>query len=428
MSLQTLFFENLSPKQTVFKNSFWLFLGQGVGKFFKFFLVMAAARILGPTDFGTFNYLFSIASLFFIFSDWGVSALVIRDYQKDSVDKEKYIRSAAGLKTILVAVAFLAVLASLLFFQNPVFKTNLILLAVFLIVSNLRDFIVYLFRAFQKMEKEFWLVLAENFSLLIVGLSLLLIYKNIISLSLSYIGSMVVSATLALILFKNYFHYLKPEWSKDNLKKLLTNGAPIMFFGLLSFIFFSTDQIILGKLRGTTEVGYYSIATKIILLVNTIATLLMTAIFPYLASQINKAQKVIKIFKKTLLAFIVLSVFLALLGMLLAPIIPLIVGSQYSPSVSLFRFFIWIIVFMFPVALFDYVLFAYNKQWLNFWFTSACAVLNVVLNLILIPRYGMFGAAAASIVAQFLNFAISWYLSRKVIKNALRLAPIIDNA
>ncbi|HOX21419.1 MAG TPA: flippase [Candidatus Paceibacterota bacterium] len=427
MSLQTLFFENLSPKQTVFKNSFWLFLGQGIGKFFKFFLLLAAARILGPTDFGAFNYLFSIASLFFIFSDWGVSALVIRDYQNDSIDKEKYIRSAAGLKIILVAVAFLAVLAGLLFFQNPVFKTTLILLAVFLVVSNLRDFIVYLFRAFQKMEKEFWLVLAENFSLLVVGLSLLLIYKNIISLSLAYIGSMVVSAALALILFKNYFSYLKPRWPKDELKKLLSNGAPIMFCGLLSFIFFSTDQIILGKLRGTTEVGYYSIATKIILLVNTIATLLMTAVFPYLASQVHNAQKVIKIFKKTLLAFIVLSLFLAVLGMLSAPIIPLIVGSQYGPSVSLFRFFIWIIVFMFPVALFDYILFAYNKQWLNFWFTSACAVINVILNFTLIPRYGMFGAATASIIAQFLNFVISWYLSRKVMANALKSLPATLN-
>lgn len=200
-----------------------------------------------------------------------------------------------------------------------------------------------------------------------------------------------------------------------------------MFFGLLSFIFFSTDQIILGKLRGTTEVGYYSIATKIILLVNTIATLLMTAVFPYLASQIDKAQKVIKIFKKTLLIFMILSIFLAIAGTLLAPIIPLIVGSQYIPSVGLFQFFIWIIVFMFPVVLFDYILFAYNKQWLNFWFTSACAVLNVVLNLILIPRYGMFGAAAASIVAQFSNFAISWYLSSRVMNNALKLSSVANN-
>lgn len=427
MNLQALFFENISSKQTVFKNSFWLFLGQGIGKLFKFFVVMAAARILGPADFGAFNYLLSIVSLFFIFSDWGVGALVIRDYQKESIDKEKYIRSAAGLKIILVAIAFLAVLFGLFFFQSPVFKTNLILLAVFLVVSNLRDFIVYLFRAFQKMEKEFWLVLAENLSLLIVGLFLLLIYKNIISLSLAYICSMVISVALALILFKNYFSYLKPEWRKGYIKNLLINGAPIMFFGLLSFIFFATDQIILGKLRGTTEVGYYSIATKIILLINTVSGLLMTAVFPYLASQIGNAQKVMKIFKKVLLGFITLSILLAVIGAISAPLIPLIVGSQYGPSVGLFRFFIWIIVFMFPITLFDYILFAYNKQWLNFWFTAVCAIINIILNFMLIPRYGIFGAAAASIMAQFLNFLISWYLSRRVMNNALKLSAVSNN-
>ncbi len=423
MSLQTLFLENISPKQTVLKNSFWLFLGQGLSKLFKFFLVMAAARILGPTDFGAFNYLFSIVSLFFIFSDWGVSSLVIRDYQNETVDKDKYVRSAFGLKIILAAAAFLAVLISLLFFQSPVFKAGLILLAIFLVISNLRDFIIYIFRAFQKMEKEFWLVLAENFSLLIIGVTLLLIYKNIVSLSLAYVFSIVISLSLAFILFKRYFSYLKPEWGRKEIKSFLANGAPIMFYGLLSFIFFATDQIILGKLRGTTEVGYYSIVTKIIILANMVPGLLMTALFPYLASQAANVKKVMMIFKKVSLGLVVLGVAAAAFGAVSAPIIPLIVGSQYAPSVGLFRFFVWIIVFMFPLNLFDYILFTYNKQWLNFWFTAACAIVNIVLNFLLIPFYGMIGAAVASMIAQFLNFVISWYLSRRVLNNALKSSP-----
>jgi len=198
-------------------------------------------------------------------------------------------------------------------------------------------------------------------------------------------------------------------------------------FGLLSFIFFSTDQILLGKLKGTIDVGYYSIVTKIILLIGLIPGLIMTALFPHLSSKINNKEFMKKIFRKVGWGFLILGFSLAVFGAVSAPIIPLIVGLQYGPSVKLFQFFIWILIFISPTILFDSVLFAYNKQWLNFWFTGGCAILNLVLNLLLIPYYGMFGAAAASIIAQFLNFAISWHLSRRVMNDALKLSAIIDN-
>jgi len=213
MSLQSLFFENRSPKQTVFKNSFWLFLSQGVSRIFKLLLVIVSARLLGPAGFGSFNYILSIASLFFIFSDWGIGTLIVRDFQQKK-EPEPYLRAGLFLKIVLSLFLFIVALAGSLLFQSIEFKKNFILLAIFLFAANIRDFIISLFRSLQKMEKEFWVIAAESFSVLVFGVILLLFYKNIISLSLAYLLSVLISSVVALRLAKGFAVYLKPIFQK----------------------------------------------------------------------------------------------------------------------------------------------------------------------------------------------------------------------
>ena len=72
---------------------------------------------------------------------------------------------------------------------------------------------------------------------------------------------------------------------------------------------------------------------------------------------------------------------------------------------------------MFPAIFLGYLFIAYNKQWQNFVITAFCAILNLVLNIFLIPNYGMFGAAAASIGAQALNLVLSFGWGYKIVKS-----------
>lgn len=402
MDLENLLFNNLSPKQTFFKNSFWLLLSQALSRFFKLILVLVSARFLGPNGFGTFNYILSIATLFFLFADWGVNTLLIRDYQQIE-EKERYTKAAFMFRIITVSICLIAALIGLFVFENPVFRLNFIVLSLYLFVSNIKETFVAFLRAIQKMEKEFLIVFAEGFFVMVFSIFLILINRNVISLSLGYLIGVLISCITALIVIKNFKSYFKPAFDKELLKKLLINGFPIALFGLLNFIFFSTDQIILGKMRGVEEVGYYSLITKGILLINVLPFLIITALFPYLAANINDKEKIKKITKKALIGLTGLGFLIALLIFIFSPILPFFVGKQYQPSVGLAQFLGWIVVFTFPSVYLSYLYIAYNKQWLNFALTAFCAILNLVFNLILIPRFGMFAAALTSIAAQFFN-------------------------
>jgi O-antigen/teichoic acid export membrane protein len=140
MDIEKFLLTNISPKQIVIKNTFWLSLGQFFTRLFKFLLVIFAARILGPEGWGSFQYVLSITSIFFIFSDWGIGNLLVRDYQQKE-DFEERIRTGSLIRISLAFLSLIIALIASLIFENPNFKITFIILSFFLFFDNLRNYI-----------------------------------------------------------------------------------------------------------------------------------------------------------------------------------------------------------------------------------------------------------------------------------------------
>jgi len=417
MHLGNLLFNNISPKQTFFKNSFWLFLSQGLSRLFKLVLIIISARILNPAGFGTFNYILSIASFFFMAADWGVSSLIIREYQQ-SEQKEKYIQTGFLFRIISTSLCLVAAFVGIFFFESPEFRINFIILSIYLFIANIKDFFIAFLRAMQKMEKEFIVIFMEGFFVMAFSVFLILIHRNIISLSVGYLLGVLMSFITAALLVKSYKTYLKPQFDKKLFLQIIKDGFPLLLSGVASFLLFSTDQIILGKIRGVTEVGYYSLVTKGISIINLVPLLIMIAIFPYLSAIIKNKEKIKTITNKSLLSLFVLALVVAILVFFLAPLITFFVGKDYEPSIALAQYLIWIILFVFPATYLSYLYLSYNKQSQAFYIVLISGIVNLVLNFILIPKSGIYGAATASIIAQFINFILLLIFSRKLSKES----------
>ena len=87
---RTIFFENNSLKQTLFKNTFWIAGSSFLSKFLRAFLVIYIARILGPTDYGRFAFALAFVSIFVTFLDLGLSSIITRELSRGSKkEKEK---------------------------------------------------------------------------------------------------------------------------------------------------------------------------------------------------------------------------------------------------------------------------------------------------------------------------------------------------
>jgi len=412
--------ENLKSKilnHIVFRNVFWLYLSEAFSKGLRLLIFILIIRILGPEKFGIFEYLLSFIGVFFLFADFGASNIFIRDYQQDE-DKEKHINTFFWVK-FLLSIIF-SLLAILGYFFAKKFDGFLfyLLFVIFYFLTNLEGFFENFFIALQKTEKKFIFNILIGLSLFFFIFFGLLIYPQISVVIVAYILSALVGLGFAYVLFLKEAK-LKIYFNLPLIKYYLLNGLPLALFGLLSYVFFTTDKIILAHLRPIEEVGYYSLASRILGVLFVIPALFNAALYPYLARKVSEKH----VFLKSLLSIIVTGSMIAgfiLAGLifLFSPIlIPLFFGSKYLISIPILQSFAWICVFVFPTIFLDYFLISNHKQWLDFAITLLPAILNIVLNFIFIPQFGTFGAVYASIISQFINFALTLVASIFVLKN-----------
>jgi PST family polysaccharide transporter len=410
-------FQNITPKQTFLKNTFWLYFSNFILKLFKLFIVILSAKYLGPAGYGNFSYFLALVGFLFIFNDWGSGYLTIRDFQQEK-DKENLINNFISFKLVLLTLFIFLSYLFLFYLKNPYEKSLFLLIFIFTFLQHFKNVYNAIFSALKKMEYEAWANLIESFVIFLLTFLFLKNFKDPLYLAFFYLIGICLSFFLSFFIFKKIFYqyHFHFRFTLDRFQYFLINGTPLMFLGFLSFIFFSTDQIILGYLRGYTEVGYYSLSTRIINNLYLIIAFLISALLPHLAEFKDDLIKMRRILNKITLYNFLIYIFICLLSILLAkPVFYFFFKETYLSSVDLFKFLIGNLLLVSHLVIFDNLLFIYNKQWLNFLLTAICASLNIFLNIILIPLYGMYGAGMATYLSQTLNLILTYVLVRKLI-------------
>lgn len=412
-------------KKVVAVNVAWRGLATGVNKVARLFIVLYAANRLGSIDFGVYSFVISLATLAFIFSDWGINILLMRDFVRGEThdDRERLLSTSLLLKIAIGLLSTVAIpLILIIGYGGELSLLPLALLfAGTMLIGNIRDISISLFLAVQKAQLEFAVYVVET---LTIVASYFLVFRpspSAFSLFLVYGLGSFASALCAFLLSRKIarFHVRQFSWQLG--KKLLHNGLPLSLFGLATYLFFSADQLILKHYHGYEQVGIYSVGTRIVLAVAIVPGLLNSVILPHLSRYSSDMVMVKKIIRFC---------FLVLTG----------VASLFSVGIFLFgpwlvkKFFaeeFWSItpllgplslmaIPMFAVSLFDYVLISYNLQKQDFYLTLGAGVLSIILNFLLVPPYGMAGAVIACVVSQFINAALTcgymvWVLKKRTL-------------
>ncbi len=410
-------FENRTIRQTVAKNTFWLFGGEISSRLLRAAIVIYAARVLGAEGWGVFSYAITLAAFFTIFSDIGLSALLTREAAKNPAMREKYLSTAFFIKLILLLFSVgLIILIAPMFTKIEAIKALLPIIALILVFDGLREFGFSLNRALEKMEWEALVKILTNFSVAALGFIFLIISTTAKSLAIAYtIGS--ATGFLAIIwVLRPYFRNLFSNFTKNLLWPIFSSAWPFALLGFLGAIMINTDIIMLGWFRTSQEVGFYSASQRPIQFFYIIPTLLATAIFPTFARLAKKDnQKFRQVLEKSLTLVLLLGIPLVFGGVILGKeIILLLFGSQYLSSVIAFQTLLITILIIFPSALIGNAIFAYDEQKKFIGFLALGALGNVALNYFLIPRFGIEGAAAATVGAQLLANGFVWFKMKKI--------------
>jgi O-antigen/teichoic acid export membrane protein len=224
------------------------------------------------------------------------------------------------------------------------------------------------------------------------------------------------------------FHFLKirvTSVTTNSLKALFKEGFPLALFGVVGYIFFTSDQLFIKHFLGVESLGYYSFATRIIYTLILVPTMLTSVIFPIFARKLAEKVNVRKIFNNVTGGLAILGAIFAII-ILFGNNLFLFVAPQYEASLPVLTVLGGLLVVLFPSIWLDYVLIAVRKQKQNFLITLSAAILNIFLNFIFIPYFGIIGAAYATILSQLFNVAMTYCYASLILKrqNAIEAQPI----
>lgn len=424
LKIKNFLFNNTNVRQTIIKNTFWLSVGSITSKIIRAILVIYAARVLGAGEYGVFSYALGLVSIFSIFADVGLSPLLTRELSRHAgEEKKQYVSSIILSKFALVALSLLLVVIFSPLISNITEATKLLpLVGLLVALDNLRSFGLAIVRAENRMEKEAKISFFTEALTAILG-GLVLIYDpSVKNLIISYIVGSGIGTVAVLSLMKEYFRNLIRDFRKSMLIRAFRSAAPYATIGILGMFMTNIDIYFLGRFMDSEAVGLYSAALRPVTLLYLLPAFLTIAIFPmmnkYVSDNNNDALK--NLSERGISATLAFAIPLAVGGLVMGgSLIHNIFGAEYSGSIASFKILILTVIPIFPGMILSHMLFSKDSRVSPVKVSVTGAVINVILDIILIPMLGIIGSAIATLSAQLAMNSLLFFEARKVSRISL---------
>lgn len=398
------------------KNGFFhIFSANFINKVILFGTTIVLVRILSITQYGSYTYAINILSMFLLMKGMGVASGILQYCSEtdDRARKLKYLKY--GLKVGILANGIIAVgiLLYTEFFVLPIEGSTEILKMLFLfpLISIIFECLNVFFRSDFK-NKEFSILSVTNALALLVGTIFLGIYFGVKGAVFAKYFSFAISVIIAGIFFKEYFREFRDvkEPSKQSKKKFLKYSITCAMTNAISQMLFLIDTFLVGLvIKDETVVAAYKSATLVPFNMLFIPTSIIVFVYPYFAKKHNDKKWIReKFFALEKYLFLFNLVVSSILIVFAKPFILNLFGEDYLDSIVPFRIlmFGYIIAGSFRAPAGN-ILASIKKVKVNFYNAIITGIANVILDIVLIYKYGSNGAAIATVLVFIITSIIS---------------------
>ena len=372
-------------------------------------LVFAAtaliARRLGPEDFGWYSFVLVYVGFVAILPELGMDSILIRNMARDDQQSAEILSNAITLRLLSVVVSIITGVLVFQFLGTPSSLTMVMAVAMPYVASfSLGAFAETRFRARMammipaagKVASKILLFLFVVLGLRLVSGELVLlaavaltVLPDILSTSFVFLSSARQVKLGLVISWRAWVSILSESW-------------PLALMAILVMVYLRIDVLMLSLMSTPEAVGNYAAAFKLVEVWGGIAMALGVSLLPMLSrsaagqSNLDFWKTYQQSFGGLMLLLVPVSFFISLYS---RDIVTLIYGAQYQQSALALRLLIWGQVFASAGVLYTTALTASGRQRLNLVLSLASALVNVLINLILIPAFGISGAAIATLLA-----------------------------
>lgn len=366
-------------------------------------------RYLGPGPFGDYSTAYAFVGTFILFAELGISQLMVQEGSRNEGVLPQYFGNTLFVKSILVILCIIIMIICMFpAGYSTTVKTMIVILGAAVCFNALNQSVYNYYQAVQKMY------LAAGFQFLttvLIGvLTLVVIFSGlgVVAITATHLLSYVIISILLYLALKGK---VKPRIELNSLPGMVKNGLPFGIHRIFYYMFFQLSILILSLTTTNVEVGIYSAAYKLMLMLVFIPSLMTSAIYPVLyqlgESDRDKHQytteKVFKVLSAVGIAGSVLIFTLA------EPLVEWLYAGKFNESIPILMIVSWFLALECMSFSLGDVLTTTNRQWQRTLVQGSALLFLFILIMALNPSLGIYGAAYALIIVEVYIF-LAYYL------------------
>lgn len=434
--------EPRSYARRLVKGTAIVFVALVASGFISLFLRMFLARALTVAEYGLFYAIFAFVSLFAIFRDLGLNFALVKHIPEFAIRKQFDRIKSSVVFVILFQLAFAGLIATtLLTLSGPiasvVFKTEaavlpLSILCAWFFTAVFFGVFRHAFQGFQNMPAYASMDFSNTLFILLSALLFVgLLGYGVSGAAYAYLLAILVISAAGFAFFRKGYPQVcraKASISKPLAKKLFIFALPVLLGGLGGLIVGYTDTLTITIFRTLPEVGFYQTAQPAARVLWYFSMALTAILFPVVSELWTKRKRkllgdVLHFLTKFSFILIIPAalVFIAFPGI----IIQLLFGPGYLPGATAFQILSAAAIIYTLYAILIFTIAGIGKPIINAKIVAVMACLNLAGNLLLVPPYGIEGAAVATLSSYLLALVLLFYYARKFVGFTVPSLPIL---
>lgn len=412
----------------VAKNSIFSLIGQIGIRVLSFCFSVFVVRRLGGVAYGQYATVLAYVNIFAIVSDLGLASYGLREIAKDSKKTSGIFSNIVALRLVLslpavVLTTGFAVLSG----RSPDLVMGIFVASCGLFLYAVQGPLDMLLMAKERLDYSAVFSVVNQLIFVCLGTLVLLKGYGVIGLIIVSMCGVLAMACLSFIVIQRHLGGLQWQVAPGMWLYLVKAALPFGVIGFTLGISYKVDTVLLQYFQGDAVTGWYNAAYNLIFMLMTISHAVNIALYPSMVRQsATDPGKMTRIYSRALKYMLVLALPIAAGTSVLADkIVFFLYSEEFSAAILPLRILIWVLPLMFLSELLGYIVVIHNQERKVARSIGVSTSVNLILNLILIPRFGLKAASVITVLTEAVLVAQYLWMLRRDLASVDRVSAFV---
>lgn len=385
----------------VFINILIQFIERFLGLGCSFIGSIYVIRYLSSNDYGILAYATSYVSLFSFLTTLGLQSIFVREIIKGKIPETLLMGSSFVMMLLGSLIALLLALGGAFASHDDTLVIATITISCLINTISSLSVINYFFQAKLKTRYTIYVMMFMDLFDLAIRIIMVKAKYQLFDFVLLGLVENIISSAIIFVIYKKYVHKINWRINWDTIKYLFNQSLPLALSGLMVGLYMRIDRVMIEHYLGMKEVAEYSVGVRLIEIFYMIPMIISPNILPkvvakYQISHYEMEKFIIKIIRGMFIFSLIIIISVQFLG---TSLVTLLYGHKYIYAASVFKWGIWVLIPSFIGIAGSLWSEAISLQKYAFFGTGLSLIVCIVLNLWLIPKFGIVGATAGLVAS-----------------------------